>query len=591
MEGRILRVKFKPGVGPQQRFEGVVRILTDLIEDGMRDEFVRKKAVEIVQAAGVRGHDEIGEIRAITKWVQTHMTYRKDPFGVEFFHTARRLLKDIEKGQSAGDCLAAGEKVLCTNGKEYRRIPIEELEPYGEWLAVGYNFETNEIEANTITRVIEKGKRPVVKAVFKNGTTARITEDHPMYMYKGKCQCGRTTNGSHRQGCEQYDDPLANEPWFEKTKAKEMFESRLPGGVRIPNVAAITRLPNLGRTMDIEEDLLWLAGHYLAEGWRDKDNRRGTHSHKVSGHTPKLRRIMEAHPIGGSRYNNKQGVPQFRLKKTEYPEGYGDLLDDCGAGDFNKVIPPEIIAAGNDTLVPFLRGYADGDGHYYKGEKEGRILTYNTAPSELAADLRTAHLVLGEPLHTDFIADSMSASNCPMYRMHWNKKSRFAQDILPDLAKVGLKELIPDGEEMVYDISVENTRNFIHADSGVVMKNCDDFVILGGSLLGALGYPVGALIVDSNNDGVFNHVMVVTRTFARTKQFGNNWIPIELIYPTFKLGESVPISRVYPLMANAKTIRAPIIKNSIRGISGLGGLGAGLNNHPYTRMLHGLFKR
>jgi len=109
--------------------------------------------------------------------------------------------------------------------------------------------------------------------------------------------------------------------------------------------------------------------------------------------------------------------------------------------------------------------------------------------------------------------------------------------------------------------------------------DCDDFVILGGSLLGALGYPVGALIVDSNNDGTFNHVMLVTKTFGPTKEFGRNWIPIELIYPQFQLGESVPISRVYPLMANAKTIRAPIMKKSLRGLAGLAGFGSA----PMTR--------
>ena len=102
-DGKILRVKFKPGVAPQKRFEGVVRILTDLIEDGMRDEKVRLKAVAIVNAAGVRGHDELGEIKAIVKWVQRNMIYRKDAFGVEFFHTASRLIRDIESGQSAGD--------------------------------------------------------------------------------------------------------------------------------------------------------------------------------------------------------------------------------------------------------------------------------------------------------------------------------------------------------------------------------------------------------------------------------------------------------------------------------------------------------
>ena len=84
-DGRVLRIKFKRGVNPQKRFEGVVRILTDLIEDGMRDDFVRQKAVQIIKEAGVQGHDEIGEIKAITKWVQseTH-TMSRIPTALNF---------------------------------------------------------------------------------------------------------------------------------------------------------------------------------------------------------------------------------------------------------------------------------------------------------------------------------------------------------------------------------------------------------------------------------------------------------------------------------------------------------------------------
>ena len=201
-DGRVLRIKFKPGTNPQKRFEGVVRVLVDLVEDGIRDVYVRNKAVEIIKQAGVRGHDELGEIRAITRWVQTNAHYVKDPYAVEFFYTASRQIREIEQGKHSGDC--------------------------------------------------------------------------------------------------------------------------------------------------------------------------------------------------------------------------------------------------------------------------------------------------------------------------------------------------------------------------------DDFVILGASLLGSLGYPVGALIVDSNNDGVFNHVMLVTKTFSPTREFGTNWIPIELIYPQFQLGESVPISRVYPLMANLDGDREPIMRKAISGVAGLG---------------------
>lgn len=98
--------------------------------------------------------------------------------------------------------------------------------------------------------------------------------------------------------------------------------------------------------------------------------------------------------------------------------------------------------------------------------------------------------------------------------------------------------------------------------------DCDDFVIVAGALLGSIGYPSGALIVDSNNDGVFNHVMLITRTTAPTKQFGTNWIPCELIFPTFKIGKSVKVSSVYPLVADPNTKRVPVMKQQIAGLSG-----------------------
>lgn len=99
--------------------------------------------------------------------------------------------------------------------------------------------------------------------------------------------------------------------------------------------------------------------------------------------------------------------------------------------------------------------------------------------------------------------------------------------------------------------------------------DCDDFVILAGALLGSVGYPVGALIVDSSGNGVYNHVMLVTKTFTKTKEFGNDWIPIELIYPDFEMGQSVPVSKIYPLMAEARNIKAPLAKQAISGLKGL----------------------
>jgi hypothetical protein len=129
-------------------------------------------------------------------------------------------------------------------------------------------------------------------------------------------------------------------------------------------------------------------------------------------------------------------------------------------------------------------------------------------------------------------------------------------------------------------------------ESGRSAADCDDFVILAGSLLGSLGYPTGALIVDSNADGVFNHVMLLVRTHGPTKEFGNKWIPCELIFPTFKIGESVKVSKVYPLVADTASNRIPIMKRAISGLAGIKGhQPTSTYQLPVVRMLNGILGR
>ncbi len=60
----------------------------------------------------------------------------------------------------------------------------------------------------------------------------------------------------------------------------------------------------------------------------------------------------------------------------------------------------------------------------------------------------------------------------------------------------------------------------------------------------------------------------ITKVLSPTKEFGTKWIPCELIFPTFKIGESVKVSSVYPLVADPGTTRVPVMKQQIAGLSG-----------------------
>lgn len=76
-----------------------VRNIQALIHQGLKDFYVRQKAIDILLARGVRPKDYLGEIKALFEWVQQNIRYTKDPFRVELLHTARRMLE-----LRAGDC-------------------------------------------------------------------------------------------------------------------------------------------------------------------------------------------------------------------------------------------------------------------------------------------------------------------------------------------------------------------------------------------------------------------------------------------------------------------------------------------------------
>jgi hypothetical protein len=70
-----------------------------LIRKGVKDFYVRQKAIDILLEQEIKPKDYRGEIKALFEWVQHNVRYTKDPFRVEVLHSARRMLE-----LRAGDC-------------------------------------------------------------------------------------------------------------------------------------------------------------------------------------------------------------------------------------------------------------------------------------------------------------------------------------------------------------------------------------------------------------------------------------------------------------------------------------------------------
>ncbi|WP_409234307.1 transglutaminase-like domain-containing protein [Streptomyces sp. PA5.6] len=93
---RITTYRVPSGPAGTARTVGHIR---SLILRGAKDMTVRRQAVRLLKARGVRPKDYLGEIAALFTWVRRTVRYTRDPYRVELLHSARRMLQ-----LRAGDC-------------------------------------------------------------------------------------------------------------------------------------------------------------------------------------------------------------------------------------------------------------------------------------------------------------------------------------------------------------------------------------------------------------------------------------------------------------------------------------------------------
>lgn len=71
--------------------------------------------------------------------------------------------------------------------------------------------------------------------------------------------------------------------------------------------------------------------------------------------------------------------------------------------------------------------------------------------------------------------------------------------------------------------------------------DCDDFAIILGSLLAAIGYPIKLRIVAKTKDGKFVHIYPLVGIPPHGKVV--KWIPLELTEPSIPFGREVPYAK------------------------------------------------
>lgn len=396
---------------------------------------------------------------ACLRYVRKHIQYTPDKtsFGLNELWTFPGETLTLGRG----DCVEANEPIICIDeAGDYAIIPIKDLKGF-KGKVMSYDFVEQKYVFKPIVNFWDKGKKEVADVLLRNGCRAKLTPDHKMILAK-KVYDPQKIHTS----VERLKDINLND--FEQCKS-----------------AIIRKIPFGTKTEDF--DLLYAIGAFVAEGWLDNQ-----HPNDVfianDGDTWLKRRVIEFCKNKNLPYYNHFKYVAIRLK--DHPR-LKSMFDECGAISPEKKFPNWCLSLNEDCLASLMHGYMDGDTYKNARQKgSNRVLVHNTVSNILAMQLRIIHWIWGRPLFSWLCKKHGGVGTKPIWRLSENRKSAFAKPRFGETAScVGIAEITPAGEEHVYDIEVKDTHNFVLANSGLIVHNCEDMSILVASLMRNAGVP------------------------------------------------------------------------------------------------------
>jgi len=409
---------------------------------------------KIVKESGIWAMSSAEEkALACLQFVMKNVTYTPDKqsYGVDEFWTFPNETLALKKG----DCVCEDEPIICLNEDgDYAIIPIKELKSF-QGKILSYDFDKQEYVFKPIVNFWDKGEKDVAELKMRNGCKAYLTPDHKMILGKKVYNKEKI----HTK-VERVQDINLND--FEQCKS-----------------TVIKKIPFGKRNADL--DFLYTLGAYVAEGWLDSYHPKDVFIAN-DGDTILKRRVIEFCEKNNLPYYDHYKYIAIRLK--DYPD-LKQKFDDCGGVSPEKRFPEWCLSLNEDCLASLMHGYMDGD--TYKDARQtgsNRVLVHNTISDRLAAQLRIIHWIWGRPLFSWLSKKHGGAGTKPIWRLSENKKSAFAKPRFGnDVSCVGIAEIKPIGKRKVCDIEIEGTHNFVLANSGLIVHNCEDMSILVASLL------------------------------------------------------------------------------------------------------------
>lgn len=430
----------------------------------------------------------------------------KEVFGVnEYWLTPQEAYDYYVDKKLAVDCFAGYEEIYTETGlSKIKDIKVGDK-------VLSYDFKTNSYVYNKVIDFVDKGNLQVNRIHFRNGQTLDVSENHPVWIRKNK------------KGKSVYEKKYLSDIELDK----ESFKRKVP---------IVKKLPYKKSKPKYNKCLYRVVGHYLAEGFTDKNK------WKVDSSGYELIEyiipILENNNIPFTEYKNNSGVPCIRFLRSEFK----DYLKPLKKNSFDITLSEEILSLPEDYLEELLYGMWLGDGtkKIVNIKKSSRDWIYSTSSKKLAEDIQRIGLQLGSAYHIWKQENHQGAGNKPIYRITHNSNSVFLRDFGNEgISEVSISFVEKLEHTKMYDLTVEYTHTVI-MKNGIITHQCEDTrAFLWGCIMSALphynfqkyawrlkaynikisGYGGHAIITWLKDDLVWSHIET---TFVES-EFRNNW--------------------------------------------------------------------
>jgi len=339
---------------------------------------------------------------------------------------------DANTGCLTGDSLIAKNNDL---------VPITAINPGDRVYSLTPDFK---IARSTVLATRENPPEPVFELMLQNHRSVRATPNHPFLVAR---KVGRT----RRLGWLPLASIVAGD---ELAVAGQLPDHGMPQRFEPVPRRLRSRKPFTAPAMSTD-DLMWLLGFYLGDGYPDGPNRV---AFAVPDSDPAAARVVEL-------VSSLFGIEAVRGRGVVLRVASAPLLDWLMAAGFagnarTKRVPGWIFRLPRSQQRAFIDGYIAADGHIRVGHKNVSI---TSASRELLEQVR--QLAIGAGLNPLKIASWSRVERKPLGREEKEYTSYFLyfgeETLDGPVHFVPVRSMDYVGELATYDIEIEGTENFI----------------------------------------------------------------------------------------------------------------------------------